>query len=65
MKFTCVEADEGRLTAGKIYHGQIILKSETRENVHPSWTHHLRIVVYDDRGEWGQYFASKFKPAAE
>ena len=67
MKFKAVESDEGRLTAGKTYYGSIVLKSEPAlgHTVPPRTTHQVRIVVFNDKGEWREYRPSRFKPVEE
>lgn len=54
MKFRAViSTDDGRLTKGQIYTGGFVYKSGTNG---------LRIVVYDNKGQWMTFKPMVFEP---
>jgi len=61
MKFVSkITTDDGRLTAGATYYGAII----TVPVVGPIPAG-LRIVVYDNKGQWMTFNSHVFEPAKE
>ena len=60
MRFRCVESTaDGRLTKGKIYVGSIVA---SHVGMVLGVTLGLRIVVFDDRGEWMTFNPKVFRP---
>lgn len=65
MKFQCKEGIPEHLTAGKLYDGQVVMRSEPRNGNQASWDHYVNIVVYNDSGYWVAYAPGYFEPAAD
>lgn len=64
MKFKAITStDDGRLTAGKVYHGQIVLKDKSQETTFGKHDYQITsIVVFDDMGTWMTFNPSVFVP---
>lgn len=67
MKFKATTTTEdGRLTKGKVYHGQIVMK-DIKEFGNFGMVEYqgIRIVVFDNKCEWMTFNPSVFVPYVE
>lgn len=62
MKFRAVEENKGWITKGKEYVGSIVYHPDKKTEGSRS-VHDIRIVVFDDTGEWRAFHRSTFVPA--
>lgn len=63
MNFVAIDSVPKRITKGKIYSGNLVMKTKgTRVDSVSNMTSKLRIAVFDDSGEWMTFNPVIFLP---
>jgi hypothetical protein len=63
MKFKAVKETTG-ITAGQVYSGEVVIEAQPRANTNPAvFTYTIKIVVFNDKGQWAKYSNAWFEPA--